>query len=198
MMRAVWVTPERRTARLRLRECQSCGLLQRVPALSPGTSAHCSRCGATLHRASLHPLEHSLALTLTALVMLGLVSTTMLMSVETAGITLQADLFSGPEELVQRGMAALAVVVVFVTLVGPFGQARRDALRAAMPVHGTSAAPSAPGIRLGRAADTVVNDRGVRIRRPRRLCETRRPSDDQAWHWRARTVRPDFRTDVDR
>ena len=44
------------------------------------------------------------------------------MSVETAGIAHQASLFSGPEELVQRGMTALAAVVVFVTVVAPFGK----------------------------------------------------------------------------
>ena len=48
--------------------------------------------------------------------------TTTLMSVETAGIKRTADLFSGPEELVRRNMAELAVVVVFVTVMAPFGR----------------------------------------------------------------------------
>ena len=109
-------------ARPRLHECRSCGLLQTIPALTPGISAHCNRCGTRLHRARLHPLEHSLALTLAALVLLGVMCVTTLMSVETAGITLHAGLLSGPEELVQRGMTALAAVVVFVTLVAPFGK----------------------------------------------------------------------------
>jgi paraquat-inducible protein A len=34
----------------------------------------------------------------------------------------QAGLFSGPEELVHRGMSALAIVVVFVTVVAPMGR----------------------------------------------------------------------------
>jgi paraquat-inducible protein A len=114
--------PEPEVTRPRLHECQSCGLLQTVPALAPGISAHCSRCGTTLHRGRRHPLEHSLALTLAALVLLGVMCVTTLMSVETAGITLHADLLSGPVELIQRGMTALAVVVVFVTLVAPFGK----------------------------------------------------------------------------
>ena len=46
---------------------------------------------------------------------------TTLMSVETSGITLTAGLFSGPEELVRRGMGELAAVVVFVTVLAPFG-----------------------------------------------------------------------------
>jgi paraquat-inducible protein A len=48
--------------------------------------------------------------------------TTTLMSVETSGITLTAGLFSGPEELVRRGMGELAVAVVFVTVLAPFGK----------------------------------------------------------------------------
>jgi paraquat-inducible protein A len=103
-------------------ECRSCGLLQTIPALAPGISAHCRRCATTLHRARRHPLEHSLALTLAALVLLAVMCVTTLMSVETAGITLHADLLAGPEELVRRGMTALAAVVVFVTIVAPFGK----------------------------------------------------------------------------
>ncbi len=114
--------PEPEVIRPRLHECQSCGLLQTVPALAPGISAHCSRCGTRLHRARRHPLEHSLALTLAALVLLTVMCVTTLMSVETAGITLQAGLLSGPQELIERGMTALAAVVVFVTVVAPFGK----------------------------------------------------------------------------
>jgi paraquat-inducible protein A len=41
------------------------------------------------------------------------------MSVQTAGILLHAGLFSGPEELARRGMDALALVVLFVTVLAP-------------------------------------------------------------------------------
>jgi paraquat-inducible protein A len=47
---------------------------------------------------------------------------TNLMSVQTAGIRHVADLFSGPDELVHRNMAALAAAVLFVTVVAPFGR----------------------------------------------------------------------------
>ena len=106
----------------RLCECLSCALLQSVPALAPGIAAHCSRCGTIIHKARRHPLEYSLALTVAALVLLVVLFTATLLSVETAGIKIQANLFSGPEELVQRGMTALAVVVVFVTAVAPFAK----------------------------------------------------------------------------
>src|SRR4051812_41040573 len=99
-----------------VRECAGCGLLQIVPSLSRGMTAQCSRCPTILHRVSAHSLDHSMALTIAALVLLAILCLTTLMGVETAGISLQAGLFSGPEELVRRGMAPLAIVVVFVVV----------------------------------------------------------------------------------
>ena len=93
-----------------------------VPALAPGTSAQCARCPTILHRATRHPLDHSLALTVAALVLLLIMCTTTLMSVQKAGIMHAAGLFSGPEELVRRDMPSLAMVVVFVTVIAPFGK----------------------------------------------------------------------------
>jgi paraquat-inducible protein A len=104
----------------KLRECQGCGLFHMIPALTPGTSAHCTRCPTSLHRTNAHPLEHSIALVAAALVLLLIMCTTTLMSVQKAGIMHGAGLFSGPEELVHRGMPGLAIVVVFVTVVAPF------------------------------------------------------------------------------
>ena len=57
-----------------------------------------------------------------AFVLLVVMCTTNLMSVETAGIKRSADLFSGPEELVRQHMAALGAVVVFVTVVAPLAR----------------------------------------------------------------------------
>jgi paraquat-inducible protein A len=103
-----------------LRECPGCGLIQMVPALTPGLSAQCARCPTTLRRASAHRLEHIIALTAAALVLLTVMCASALMSVETAGIAHVADLFSGPEELVRQEMAPLAAVVLFVTVLAPF------------------------------------------------------------------------------
>ena len=105
-----------------LRECPGCGLFQSIPPLAWGMTATCSRCSTTLHRATGHPIEHSIALTLAALVLLIVMCTTTLMSVQTAGIAHSAYLLSGPEELVRRDMSSLAAVVVFVTLLAPFGK----------------------------------------------------------------------------
>jgi paraquat-inducible protein A len=103
-----------------LRECPGCGLVQMVPALTPGNSAQCARCPTILRRASAHRLDHILALTVAALVLLAVMCASTLMSVQTAGIRHAADLFSGPEELVRQNMAPLAAVVLFVTVLAPF------------------------------------------------------------------------------
>jgi paraquat-inducible protein A len=83
-------------------------------------AARCSRCGTTLRRARADPLGRGLALTLAAIALLTVMCTTTLMTVSTAGIVHGANLLSGPTELVRRGMTALAIVVVFTTLIAPF------------------------------------------------------------------------------
>jgi paraquat-inducible protein A len=103
-------------------ECLGCGLVQAVPPLAKGMSAFCERCGTTLSRTNTHSLEHSVALTLAALVLLIVLCSTTLMTVQSAGMNHSAYLLSGPAELVQRNMAALAVVVVFVTVLAPAGK----------------------------------------------------------------------------
>ena len=105
-----------------VRECPGCGLFQIVPALTPGTSAQCERCGTTLRRPRRHPLEHSLALAIAALILLGVMCSSTLMTVRSSGITHQAGIFSGPEELAKRGMSALGIVVVFVTVAAPLAK----------------------------------------------------------------------------
>ena len=93
-----------------------------MPELLRGMTAYCDRCSTTLHRTKTHPLDHSIALTLAALVLLLVMCTAALMGVETAGISQTAYLLSGPEELVVRNMAPLAAVVVFVTVLAPLGK----------------------------------------------------------------------------
>lgn len=116
------VATDRETTREVLRECPGCGHFQIVPALSPGHTASCPRCGTTLRRSRTHPLDRSIALTSAALILLTIVCSTTLMTVRAAGTQHSASLFSGPYELVERGMSPLAMVVVFTTAVAPFAK----------------------------------------------------------------------------
>ena len=105
-----------------LRECPGCGLFQMVRSLAPGMSAQCARCPTILRRTSSHRIDHVIALTLAAFVLLLVMCTTTMMSVETAGIKRTANLFSGPWELVRQEMGPLALVIVFVTVLAPLGR----------------------------------------------------------------------------
>src|SRR5438477_11262361 len=92
-----------------LRECPGCGLLQTVPALAPGVTAQCVRCPTVLRRTSGHSFDHIIALTVAAFVLLVVMCSPTLLSVETSGISRTADLFAGPEELGRQNMVELAV-----------------------------------------------------------------------------------------
>ena len=105
-----------------LRECPGCGLFQIEPALVPGTTAHCERCGTILRKARRHPLEHTIALAVAALILLAVMCLTPLMTVSPAGMVHQAGIVSGPVELVRRNMTGLAFVVVFVTILAPLAK----------------------------------------------------------------------------
>jgi paraquat-inducible protein A len=112
-------SPSPPTTEPQLRECPGCGLFQTVPALTSGETAQCVRCPTILRRTTKHRIDHIIALTLTAFILLVVMCSTTLMSVETSGIRRTADLFSGPEELVRQDMGELAVVIIFVTVVAP-------------------------------------------------------------------------------
>src|SRR5689334_8046206 len=103
----------------RLRECPDCGLTQVVPALHPGTAAHCLRCNRLLRRARRDPLDRALALNLAALVLLGIACLMPLMTVSAGGMNLSANLFSGPKSLRADGLWELAVVVLFTSVAAP-------------------------------------------------------------------------------
>jgi paraquat-inducible protein A len=100
--------------------CRHCGLLQRVPALTAPAVVVCARCGVTLRRVQRDSLGRCLAMTLTALLCFAIACSMPLMRVSTSGISLGADLFSGPERLLQQGIWELALVVIFTTVGAPF------------------------------------------------------------------------------
>jgi paraquat-inducible protein A len=103
----------------RLRECPDCGQRQVVPALRPGTAAHCLRCNRLLRRARYDPLGRALALNVAALVLIGVACLMPLMTVSAGGRELSATLFSGPEGLRSDGLWELSVVVLFTSVAAP-------------------------------------------------------------------------------
>lgn len=110
---APWATPAR------LRECHSCGQFQMVPALTPGATATCLRCGTVLRRCRTDPLGRSLALNIAALSILAVACLMTLMTVSTAGMVRTANLFSGPEGMGRSGLWPLSIIVLFATVIAP-------------------------------------------------------------------------------
>lgn len=103
----------------RLRECPDCGQFQVVPALPLATRALCLRCDAVLRHTHHDSLGVPLALNLTALMLLLIATSSVLMLVGTAGQVRAADMLSGPVALDRHGLWGLAIVVLFTTIAAP-------------------------------------------------------------------------------
>ena len=154
----------------------------------PGVTARCMRCSTVLRHNSTHRAEHIIALALTAFVLLVVMCSTDLMTVEKAGITRVAGLFSGPQELVQQNMAVLGAVIVFVTVVAPLCRLIALIYVLVRSHEAVPPPPSSPPFRDHRAVASLVDDGGLCFWSFRRLCETRRSCHDRS---RDRGLRPD-------
>lgn len=106
----------------RLRECQDCGLLQRVPPMPPAARAVCARCDAVLRHTRRDPFGTPLALGLTALLLLAMGATLPLMTVSHAGQYRTASLFTGPSLLADNGRWDLATIVLTATFAAPLAR----------------------------------------------------------------------------
>jgi paraquat-inducible protein A len=110
------------TTRPALRACPDCGLVQLVPALAAGASAHCQRCDATLRHNHRDPMTGTLALCLSALVLFAIAASAPLLQVSSGGQVHVANLFSGPVGLEEDGMWELAAVVLLATVGAPLAK----------------------------------------------------------------------------
>lgn len=101
------------------RECQSCGLIQRIPELPRGDAAVCGRCNATLRRARHGTLATALVCALAAGALLWLALELPLGSLRFAGRVSTANLLAGPGALASRGYEELAAVVLATLVIVP-------------------------------------------------------------------------------
>ncbi len=99
-----------------LRECQDCGLFQRVAALAEGDVAHCRRCGANLRKAHLNSLNRATWCYIGAFLLLLLAMQLPFLDLRSVGRTYQATIFTGPAQLEGHNMWEISVVVL-ITLV---------------------------------------------------------------------------------
>ena len=99
--------------------CESCGLLHADEVLAPGHKAHCSRCGGQIAKASRSPIEGTLALTLTALILLVLTNTFVFLRFSLEGQVQENTIATGVVGLWLYGQWGLAFLILFTTILAP-------------------------------------------------------------------------------
>ena len=99
--------------------CHDCDLLQKLPLLSTGEVARCSRCKATLYSRKKDPLVRSLALALTALILFIVANVFPFMSLSSQGQIVDSTLISGAFALFAGGNPFLSSLVLLTIFVFP-------------------------------------------------------------------------------
>jgi len=99
--------------------CPECDLLQRVPALAPGSKARCRRCGCALVTRSTDPVNRPLALTVAAAIVFLIANTSPLMGLSAVGRQASTTIASGVYEMWVQGERVTAVVVAFCAMIAP-------------------------------------------------------------------------------
>jgi paraquat-inducible protein A len=101
--------------------CHECGMVQHMRALPEGGIACCGRCGATLYRQRRDSIEHTLLLTLAALILFVIANTFPFLTFELEGNADTSTLLSGVRSLYEQGMWPLAVLVLLTATLVPLG-----------------------------------------------------------------------------
>jgi paraquat-inducible protein A len=99
--------------------CHECGTVQHMRALPEGGAARCARCGATLYRQRRDSIEHTLLLTLAALILFAIANTFPFLTFELEGNADTSTLLSGVRGLYEQGMWPLAVLVLLTATAVP-------------------------------------------------------------------------------
>jgi len=99
--------------------CETCGLVQAVPDLAPGTSAECIRCGATIMERSASGPEVTLALTIAALVLYVPANIYPILMMNLYGNYTENTIWDGVVSLLQYNEYFVAAVVFLASIVVP-------------------------------------------------------------------------------
>jgi paraquat-inducible protein A len=99
--------------------CEFCDLLHMAPVLRPGGKAYCARCRGILAKASRNPIEGTLALALTAAVLLILANVFPFLRISLEGQVSENTIASGVVGLWDGGQPILAVLILFTTILAP-------------------------------------------------------------------------------
>jgi len=129
--------------------CHDCGLLQKISHMPEDGAVKCCRCNATLRKRqrieSAKSIEHTLALVITALVLLIISNVYPIIQVEAEGHEMAATLFGCVEYLFTNEMELLAGLV-FVTSIGAPLIQLTGLLYILLPVNFNHIPPFAPQV----------------------------------------------------
>lgn len=100
--------------------CHDCDLLHEIRPLPEGGTALCSRCGAVLFRSKRNPLDRTLAMAFTALVLFGIANLFPFLAMEKTGFVRETTLITGIFELYRQEMHLLGTLVLLTAVVVPF------------------------------------------------------------------------------
>jgi paraquat-inducible protein A len=99
--------------------CETCGLVQQVDPLPPGTAAECVRCGSFVGAAGPGRLEVTAALTLAALVMYVPANIYPILSMHLYGMHSESTVWDGVISLAEHEQWFVAIVVFMASIVIP-------------------------------------------------------------------------------
>ncbi|MGD9974174.1 MAG: paraquat-inducible protein A [Desulfatirhabdiaceae bacterium] len=106
----------------RLIACHDCDRLYRLPAIQDGMTAVCSRCGAILAKPKRNSLDRTLALAIAGLILLLMANSFPFLGFKVQGQVRDTLLLTGIRQFYTEGMAGLAGLVFFTTILAPLIQ----------------------------------------------------------------------------
>jgi paraquat-inducible protein A len=99
--------------------CRTCGLLQRMEELRPGTAAECCRCGSTLRERKVDSLARTAAFSLAALIFYVPANLYPILRMEFYGAYSESTVWDGCVKLFQDGQWMVAVIVFLASILVP-------------------------------------------------------------------------------
>jgi paraquat-inducible protein A len=99
--------------------CPDCDLLQRLPALAPGDSARCPRCGNVLGCKRPDSLNRTLALTVAALVAFVVANAVPMLGLSAAGREASTTVLGGVQVMWEEGQRLVSAIMLFAAVIAP-------------------------------------------------------------------------------
>ena len=99
--------------------CPDCDLLHRVREISPGQTAKCSRCGATLYQTKADSINRTFALVVAGLLLYWPANFLPIMSISSLGETRESTMFAGVRELYAGGAWWVGSLVLMASMLVP-------------------------------------------------------------------------------